>query len=174
MLPNRLLNVLCSVSVRTNVPEMNVTPSTMASAVSPSRSLWASRPLIVTFHMSGPQGPDPLQDGIGGRLVEFADHGSVGQEHDPVRVRGPARVVGHHDDRLAELGHRAPQEREQLRGGVGVEVAGGLVGEDEVRLVDQRPGARYALLLATRQLAGTVVQPVADAQLLDQVTEPFL
>src|ERR1700722_15169982 len=108
MLPNSSENVLCSVSVSTNVPEMNVTPSTMASAGSASRSLWARRPLIVTFHMSGPQRPDPLQDGVGGRLLEVADHLAVGQEHDPVRVRGPARVVGDHDDRLAELGHRAP------------------------------------------------------------------
>src|SRR6202451_2021837 len=148
MLPNSSLNVLCKVSVRTNVTEMKVTPSTMASAVRPSRSLWASRPLIVTFHMSGPQGPHLLQDGVGGRLLELAYHLAVGQEDDPVRVGGPARVVGHHDDRLAKFGHRAPQEREQLGGGVGVEVAGGLVGKDEVRLVDQRPGTRHALLLA--------------------------
>src|SRR6202041_3302884 len=110
MLPNRLLTVLCNVSVRTNVPEMKVTPSTMASAVSPSRSLWASRPLMVTFHMSGPQGPHPLQDGVGGRLLELADHLAVGQEDHPVRVRGPARAVGHHDDRLADVGPRSPQE----------------------------------------------------------------
>src|SRR5580692_10495395 len=128
MLANSSVNVLCRVSVRTNVPEMNVTPSTMASAVSPSRSLWASRPLIVTFHMSGPHGPYPLQDGVGGRLLELAHHLAVGQEDDPVGVRGPARVVRHHDDRLAEFGHRAPQEREQVGGGVRVKVAGGLVG----------------------------------------------
>src|ERR1700761_4940450 len=103
MLPNRLLNVLCRVSVSTKVPEMNVTPSTMASAVSASRSLWASRPLSVTFHMSGPQRPHPLQDRVGGRLVQVADDGAVGQEHHPVGVRRPARVVGDHDDGLAEL-----------------------------------------------------------------------
>src|ERR1700721_365548 len=134
MLPNSSLNVLCNVSVRTNVPEMKVTPSTMASAVSPSRSLWASRPLMVTFHMSGPQGPHPLQDRVGGRLLELADHLAVGQEDDPVRVRGPARVVGHHDDRLAELGHRAAQETEQVRGGVRGQVAGRLIGENEAGL----------------------------------------
>src|ERR1700743_1723364 len=109
MLPKRLLNVLCSVSVRTNVPEMKVTPSTMASAVSPSRSLWASRPLMVTFHMSGPQRPHPLEHRVGGRLVQVADHGAVGQEHHPVGVRGPAGVVGDHDDGLAELADRAAQ-----------------------------------------------------------------
>src|ERR1700723_3321473 len=156
MLPNRLLNVLCRVSVRTNVPEMKVTPSTMASAVSASRSLWASRPLIVTFHMSCPQGPHPLEDRIGGRLLKVADHGTVGAEHHPVRVRGPARVVRDHDDGLAEAGHRAPQERPRVGGSSGFQVAGGVIGEDEGRLVDQRPGARDALLLAAGHLARTV------------------
>src|ERR1039458_5945927 len=117
MLPNSTENVLFKVSVRTNVPEMKVTPSTIASVVSASRSLWASRPLMVTFRTSAPQGPHALEDRIGGRLVEFAHHGPVGQEDDPVRVRGPARVVRHHDNRLLELGHRASQERKQLGGG---------------------------------------------------------
>ena len=105
--PNSVSNVLCSVSVSTNVPEMNVTPSTMASAVSARRSLWASRPLMVTFHMSAAQRPHPLEDRIRRRVGQLADHLAVGQEHDPVGVRGAARVVGHHDDRLAELRDRA-------------------------------------------------------------------
>src|SRR5271165_2164049 len=165
MLPNSTVNVLFKVSVRTNVPEMKVTPSTIASAVSASRSLWASRPLMVTFLMSGAQGPRLLQNRIGGRLFELAHHGPVGQEDDPVRVRGPPRVVSDHDDRLAQLCHRPPQERQQVRGGIGVQVAGGLIGKDEVRLVDQRPGARDTLLLTARQLTGAVRQPVADTQL---------
>src|SRR5271165_2363115 len=173
MLPNSTVNVLFRVSVRTNVPEMKVTPSTIASAVSASRSLWASRPLMVTFLMSGAQGPHLLQDRIGGRLFELAYHDPVGQEDDPVRVRGPPRVVSDHDDRLAQLGHRLSEKREQFRGGIGVQIARGLVGEDEVRLVDQRPGARDTLLLTARQLTGTVRQPVADTQLSHQVIEPL-
>src|SRR5581483_6547659 len=106
MLPNRVVKVFCRVSVRTNVPEMNVTPSTIASAVSASRSLWASMPLMVMLRTSGPQRPHALQDRIGRRLLQLIYHGPVGQEDDPVRVRGSSRVVRHHDDRLAELGHR--------------------------------------------------------------------
>src|ERR1700677_3394513 len=101
MLPNRTENVLCRVSVRTNVPEMKVTPSTIASAVSAGRSLWVSRPLMVTFRISGSQGPHPLQDRIGGRALQLADHVPVGQEDDAVRVGGAARVMCHHHDRLA-------------------------------------------------------------------------
>src|SRR5271166_4642644 len=103
MLPNSVLNVLCKVSVRTNVPAMNVTPSTMASAVRTSRSLCASNPLTVTRHMSGSQGPDALQHQVRGRLGQLVDDVAVGQEDDAVGVGGPVRVVGHHDDGLAEL-----------------------------------------------------------------------
>src|SRR5580704_13856179 len=119
MVPNSVLNVLCKVSVSTNVPEMKVTPRMIASAVSASRSLWASRPLMVTLRISGSQGPHLLQDRIGGRLVELAHHGPIGQEDDPVRVRGAARVVRDHDDRLAELRDRPPQKCQQVRRRVG-------------------------------------------------------
>ena len=44
-----------------------------------------------------------------------------------------------------------------------VEVAGGLVGQDQVRVGDQGPGHRHPLLLATGELAGTVVDPVGQA-----------
>src|ERR1700688_1846656 len=117
MFPNSTENVLCKVSVRTNVPEMKVTPRTIANAVSASRSLWASNPLTVTFRTSGAQGPHPIQDRVGGWPVQGAHHGPVGQEDDPVRVRGSSRVMRHHDDRLTELGHRTPQKPQHLRGG---------------------------------------------------------
>ena len=45
----------------------------------------------------------------------------------------------------------------------GVEVAGGLVGEDQLRVGDQGPRHRDALLLAAGQLAGAVVDPVGEA-----------
>src|SRR6516165_11558689 len=115
MFPNSVLNVLCRVSVSTNVPEMNVTPSTIASAVNANRSLCASRPLIVTFHMSGPQLPHALEDGVRRGVVQLVDHPAVGQEDHPVGVGGASGVVRHHHDGLAELVHRAPQESEHLR-----------------------------------------------------------
>src|SRR5215469_5930371 len=127
MLLNSAVNVLCSVSVSTYVPEMNVTPRMIASAVSISRSLCASSPLMVTLRMSASQCPHALDDRVGGRFLELAHDGPVGEEHDPVGVGGAARVVGHHHDRLAHVPHRPLQERQQFRGGVGVQVAGGLV-----------------------------------------------
>ena len=52
-----------------------------------------------------------------------------------------------------------------LVAGLGVELAGRLVGQDEERLLDQGPGDRHALLLAAGELVGAVVEPVAEADL---------
>src|SRR3974377_813271 len=172
MVPNSVLNVLCSVSVRTSVPAMKVTPSTMASAVSARRSLCPRTPLMVTFHMSGPELPPPLEDRVGGRFIQLVHDSAIGQEDDPVGERSPSRVVGDHHDRLAELVTRPPEAPEQLTGRVRVQVPGGLVGEHEVGSVDQRPGTGAALLLAARHLAGPVREPVRDAELADEVGAP--
>src|SRR3954471_9596620 len=44
-----------------------------------------------------------------------------------------------------------------------VQVAGGLVGEDQRRLGDERTSNGDPLLLATRKLTGTVFEPVVEA-----------
>src|SRR5580693_6555204 len=98
MWPKSDVKVLWSVSVRTKVPEMNVTPRTMAMAVSTSRSLCASRPLMVTFHMSVAQLLHVLENRVGGGRPELAHDLSIGEEHDTVGEGGTARVVGDHDD----------------------------------------------------------------------------
>ena len=61
--------------------------------------------------------------------------------------------MGDHDDGLAESLDRPPQEAEHLGAGDRVEVAGRLVGEDDVRPAGQRAGARHPLLLAAGELA---------------------
>ena len=55
----------------------------------------------------------------------------VGEHEQPVGVGRGAGVVGDHDDRLAVLVDGAAQQREHLGGGVGVQVAGRLVGEHD-------------------------------------------
>ena len=52
--------------------------------------------------------------------------------------------------------HGPAHEVEDLGAGAGVEVAGGLVGEDDLRPAGQGPGHRDPLLLAARQLARAV------------------
>ena len=76
--------------------------------------------------------------------------------------------MGHDDEgRLA-----ARVEIEEQRGdGVGrcaVEVAGRFVAEQQERIANQRAGDRGALLLAAGELAGTMIQAVAEADLREQ------
>ena len=98
MLLNRVLKVLCRVSVRMKVPEMKVTPSTIAMAVSANRSLCARSPLKVTLHISAAEGPHALEHRVRGRVGELGDDLAVGQEDHPARERGSDRVVSDHHD----------------------------------------------------------------------------
>ncbi len=116
--------------------------------------------------MSSSTWSSPVDLGVLGDLA-------VDQEHDPVRVRGDARIVGDDHDRATELVDRAAQKLEHLGGRGRVEVAGRLVGEDDCRLRDQGARDRDALLLAARELGGAVLSPVRDADGLEQLVEPF-
>ena len=69
------------------------------------------------------------------------------------------------DVRAPLAGHLAQQNVQRI-GGVLVEVAGRLVGQQERRLHDQRPRNRDALLLAARQHARPVRQALAEADAL--------
>ena len=55
------------------------------------------------------------------------------------------------------------EEFEDVRAVGGVEVAGGLVGEDDGRAEDEGAGEGDALLLAAGELDGVVVHAVAEA-----------
>ena len=71
-------------------------------------------------------------------------------------------LVGDQDHRVAGL-VQLVEELHDLRRGGRVEVAGGLVGEQDRGLVDQGAGDRHALALAARELVGLVVHAVARA-----------
>ncbi len=82
--------------------------------------------------------------------------------------------MGHHH----EHGVRAPVEVEQqvghLPGGSGVEVAGGLVAQHEAGRQHERPRERHALPLAAGELGRPVVEPVAEADPVEELTRPRL
>ena len=62
----------------------------------------------------------------------------------------------------------AGEQRHDLDAGARVEVAGRLVGQHQARLVDQRARDRHPLLLPARELAGMVVQALAEADALQR------
>ena len=68
------------------------------------------------------------------------------------------RIVCDHEDGLLVLGCCIPEKPQNLSPRVGVKVAGGFVGEDDVRAGEQRTHNGDALLLTTGELFGTVIQ----------------
>src|SRR3954468_5600528 len=115
---NSPLNVFEMVSVSTNVPDTNATPSITAIPVSRKRTFLLQMPLSVTFHMgSGAQALHLVEHRVGRRCEKLVDDGAVGQEHDAVGVARCDRIVRDHDDGLAELVDRFAHEAEDLGAG---------------------------------------------------------
>ena len=88
---------------------------------------------------------------------------------------GPARdlrVVGDDDDRLAVLLGQLREEIEDDAGIALVEVAGGLVGEDDGRSIGQGAGDGDALLFAARELGAEAVGLVAHPDCGEQLVRP--
>ena len=72
----------------------------------------------------------------------------VAHVEDAIGDLGGFGVVGDHQDGLVELAAGLAEHLEDSVGVLGVEVAGGLVGEDDGGAVDEGAGDGYALLLA--------------------------
>jgi hypothetical protein len=79
-----------------------------------------------------------------------------------LRTHGGVRVVRHHDDGLAMLAIERLEKIEDLVPRLAVEIAGGLIAQQQRRIRDNGASDADALLLSTRQLAwpmpGAVVQ----------------
>jgi hypothetical protein len=80
--------------------------------------------------------------------------------------------VGDHHDGLSHLAHRGAEERQDRGAAARVQVAGGLVGEDDVRPARQAPGAGDPLLLAAGQLGRPVSQSGPQAHGVDDAVQP--
>src|SRR5499427_921925 len=172
---NRESRLWVRVAVNTKLPAIRPVPRATASAVIASRAPWLRRLANMVRNMSVTpwlEGGHPVQDGLRCGLVEPAGDPPVGEEDNPVGVAGSHRVVGDHDDGLAELAHAAAQQVQDLRAGAGVKVAGGLVGEDDFRPTGQGPRDGDALLLPAGQLRRAVPQPRAQAHRVHDRVEP--
>ncbi len=81
---------------------------------------------------------------------------AVGQVHRARGVGGSQlRIVSDHDDQ-AIFGNLGEQVHD-LHGGMGIQGAGGLVGQNDLRVVDERAGNGHALHLAAGKLARLLV-----------------
>src|SRR5215218_10764694 len=114
------------------------------------------------------QAAGPQQLGVGALL----DDAAALDDQDPVGVDDGRQPVG--DDQAGPAGQGGGQGLLDVDLGLGVEVGGGLVEDDDGRVGQQQPGDGQALLLA----AGQPVAALADhrlpalGQALDQVQDP--
>ena len=90
------------------------------------------------------------------------------QPQHPVHLGGDALIVGGDERRAAFAADQAQELGEDDVGGRLVEIAGGLVGEDQGGPVGERAGDGDALLLAARQFARPVGQAVGEAERTEQ------
>ena len=79
-----------------------------------------------------------------------------------VRLTRDVRVVRHHQDGMASIMQFTENLDDHRFVGL-VEISGGLVGENDLRLIDQRARNGNALLFATGKLRGEMRQPLAEA-----------
>jgi len=76
---------------------------------------------------------------------------------------GDSGVMGHDENGGVEAVVQIVDEAEDFGAGVGVEVAGGLVGEEDGRLESEGSGDGDALAFASGKLVGQVVEALAEA-----------
>src|SRR5262245_12486208 len=139
------------------------TPMMMPSAVSAERSLLRPIALRATLRIvrnfsiapssAGPPAP-------GDFLI--VHNPAVAEHHRALGVLGDVLLVRDQDDSLAVV-VESLKDRHDLFRRLRVEVAGRLVGQDQLRVVDQSPRDRDALLLAARELARMVILAAFEA-----------
>jgi len=86
---------------------------------------------------------------------------AVAHAHDAPRVRRDVGLVGDEDHGVA-LAPDLLEGGHDLLAGVGVEVAGRLVGQHDAGPVDQRARDRHPLALSARQLVGPVLDAIRE------------
>jgi len=96
----------------------------------------------------------------------LADESPVAHRDPPVCARRDALVVGH-DDECEPLLMQTLKEPQDLQGGSTVEVASGLVGQDQRGFVGKRAGDGDPLALAARERRREMTGPVVESDPLE-------
>ena len=102
------------------------------------------------------------------RHALVTDHQTVGDAQDAVAAPGQRHVVGDQDQGRALGARQLEQEVHHLLAGGAVEIAGRLVGQQELGPADE--GARHGnpLLLAARELRRIVAEAMAEPDPLER------
>ena len=98
-----------------------------------------------------------------------AHYQAVAHRVHPIARFRNGRIMRHQQQRLLLLAHQVGQEGEHARRVGGVQVSGGFVGQNDLRIVRQCPGDRHALLFAAAEVLRRAVQLVYQPHGVQQV-----
>ena len=98
---------------------------------------------------------------------------TVLQHNLPIRQLRQLFIVRNDEEGLFEGVAEDEEKVVEFAGVLGVEVAGGLVGEDQLGVVHQGTGHRNTLLLPSRQLRGFVPYPISKFQKIKKFLRSF-
>src|SRR5947209_2365283 len=144
------------------------------SLMSRMPSMMDSRRIILLASLALPVLGCQLSDGRGqlttdnGQLdIRFSVHNpSINDFDASFGARSDRRIVGDDDDRL--LAGQPLEDVDDLRAGLLIEIAGGLVGEDQRWIVDQGAGDCHALTLTARKLVRAILGAIAETHALER------
>ena len=123
-------------------------------------------------HVDGPSAGSVR--GLGERFIGGLDEHAVAHRDDALRDARHATLVGDDDERHAVLRVELAEEVDHFLAGLGVEVAGRLVAQQQLRRAEQRARDRDALLLAARQLARPAVREVGEPDAAQRLAAALL
>src|ERR1039458_10365580 len=136
--------------VRTESPTSSAPPNTPAAVATPSSTARFVRQYHVRLRANR----------VDVRISQFVPQGEPGDQF---------RAVSHpHEEGFLAL-VQFEQERSHHVGGCLVEIAGGLVAQQQQRLADEGTRQRHALLLAAGKLGRAMIEAIAQANLSEQV-----
>src|SRR3989442_365985 len=146
-----------------HAPIRNVTPMNTPMREKPLFSFWAR--ICCSARRSA------SNSGTSGGLLLVGSDQAIAQGHDPRGMGGDIRLMRDHHDGLP-LAVQVGEDLHDLLTRGRVEVAGRLVGEQDARLVHQRPRDSHALPLAAGQLVRLVLHPIPQRHALQRPRGP--
>src|SRR5262245_28340458 len=150
---------------------MAAMPMAIPRADSAARSRRVRRPMPPTRRTSAGRSREDANSTLAHLAGGIPDDPAAAHLDPPREGRGDLPVVGDDEDGRAPPVQLA-QEANDLGAGVGVEVAGRLVGEDDRRPGQDSAGDRDALALAARELGRGMTEAVREADALESRGRP--
>jgi hypothetical protein len=104
-----------------------------------------------------------------GQLMRRSRITAVAKRDSPCAGVGDVLIVRHNQDRRSEPLVQIPDQRQNVLSGLGIEISGRLICEQDRWIDGQRPGNGHALALPARQLVRNVIEAGAQLDQLEQL-----